>query len=83
MHLATPKFWKLFDKLPPQTQKSAIKAFALLRENSYHPSLNFKKIGKVYSARIDPNHRAIAYPDGDDFIRVWIGSHDEYDKIIG
>ena len=27
-------------------------------------------------------HRALAFEDGADFIWVWIGSHDEYDRIL-
>jgi hypothetical protein len=29
------------------------------------------------------SHRALAVKDGDDFIWVWIGQHDEYDRLIG
>jgi hypothetical protein len=28
------------------------------------------------------NHRALAMEDGEDFIWVWIGTHDEYERMI-
>ncbi len=28
------------------------------------------------------NHRALAVEDGNDFIWVWIGIHDEYERMI-
>jgi len=47
-----------------------------------HPSLRFKKVGEYWSARVSRNYRALAFEDDNDFIWVWIGHHDEYDKII-
>ncbi|MBI3741960.1 MAG: hypothetical protein HY257_09440, partial [Chloroflexi bacterium] len=47
-----------------------------------HPSLYFKKVGKFWSARVGLDHRALAIEDGEDFIWVWIGAHDEYDRMI-
>ncbi|MEW6235298.1 MAG: hypothetical protein AB1656_07925 [Candidatus Omnitrophota bacterium] len=53
----------------------------MLKSNPWHPSLHFKKIGKVWSARIGMDYRALAVADGDDFIWIWIGAHDEYRRI--
>lgn len=36
----------------------------------------------MWSARVGQSHRAFAVEDGDDFAWVWIGSHDEYEKMI-
>ena len=47
-----------------------------------HPSLRLKKVGKFWSAQISLAHRALAVADGDDFIWVWIGAHDDYDRMI-
>ena len=47
-----------------------------------HPSLHFEKVGRFWSARVGLAHRALAVEDGGDFIWVWIGGHDEYDRII-
>jgi len=56
--------------------------FDLLKENPRHPSLHFKKVGKLWSVRVEPHHRALAVEDEADFIWVWIGAHDEYGRII-
>jgi hypothetical protein len=54
----------------------------LLKVNPHHPSLQFKKIGKLWSARVGLHYRALATEDGEDFIWVWIGTHDEYERMI-
>ena len=82
MHRATGRYWRCYRRLPGEVRKRADRAFALLRENPRHPSLRFKPIGAFWSVRIDMAHRAIAVPDGDDYIWVWIGPHDEYDRLI-
>lgn len=58
------------------------KNFELLKRDSNHPSLHFKKVGKFWSARIGINYRFLALKDGEDFIWVWIGTHDEYEEIL-
>ena len=82
MHKATSRFWSSFYKLPKSTQKLARKNFSLLKENPRHPSLHFKKIGKVWSARVDKNHRVLAVEDNAGYIWVWIGKHDEYEELL-
>ena len=82
MHRATGRFWRCYRQLPGPVQESADKAFSLLRENPRHPSLRFKLIGKFWSARIGAAHRAIAVADGDDYIWVWVGPHDEYNRLL-
>ncbi|WP_366918619.1 hypothetical protein [Acaryochloris sp. IP29b_bin.148] len=82
MHRTTPQFWKRFSTLPQTIQNLARKNFDLLKADSSHPSLNFKKVGKYWSVRVGLSHRALAVEDGPDFIWVWIGGHDEYDRLI-
>ena len=81
-HRATKRFWNLYWKLFPKIRMLADKAFDLLVTNSHHPSLQFKKTGKLYSVRIDLSHRALAIKDDEGYIWIWIGNHDEYEKII-
>ena len=50
--------------------------------NPQHPSLRFKKVGTFWSARVGLTHRALAVEDEDGFIWVWIGTHDEYQRMI-
>jgi hypothetical protein len=47
MHRTTSRFWDLFARLPEGVQKVARKNFELLKDNPSHPSLHFKKVGKL------------------------------------
>ena len=82
MHRTTARFWSSLARLPEPIQRLADQNFELLKENPAHPSLHFKKIGDLWSARIGINYRAVAVEDGTDFIWVWIGPHDEYQRMI-
>ena len=64
-------------------QRVARRNFQLLVENPGHPSLRFKKVGAFWSARVGRDYRALAVEDGGDVIWVWIGSHADYDRLIG
>lgn len=83
MHRTTPQFWDRFERLPTAIQKLARKNFELLKANPAHPSLHFKKVGRFWSARVGLSHRVLALEDGNDLIWVWIGDHDEYERLIG
>lgn len=82
MHKATVRFWNCFYSLPEQVQQLARKNYELLKENPRHPSLRFKKVGKLWSARVGASHRALATEDEDGYVWVWIGTHEEYDLMI-
>lgn len=82
MHRTTNRFWKCFEKLPEPVKKIARQNFQLLKRNPWHPSLHFKKVGKFWLVRADIAHRTLAVEEGDDYIWVWIGTHDEYERMI-
>jgi hypothetical protein len=82
-HRATPRFWACYRPLPVEVQRLADSCYALLRENSRYPSLHFKKVGRFWSARIGLHYRAVAVEDGPDLVWFWIGTHAEYDAILG
>jgi len=82
VHKATTHFWKCFDALPKATQERAKRQFDTLKRTPHHPSLHFKKVGKFWSVRISDFYRALAIKDGEDYIWIWIGTHDEYEKMI-
>jgi hypothetical protein len=46
-HFATPGFWYHYRNLPDEIRDLADKCFDLLRTDPTHPSLRFKKVGKV------------------------------------
>ena len=54
----------------------------MLKSDPWHPSLHFKRVGNLWSARAGLDHRALAVEDGQDFIWVWIGTHDDYGRMI-
>jgi len=64
-------------------QRLADRCFALLRQDSQHPSLHFKKVGRFWSVRVGLHHRALAVEHESDLVWFWIGSHAEYDRLIG
>jgi hypothetical protein len=66
-----------------ETRQLARKNFRLWLRNPRHPSIHFKKVGKFWSARVGDNYRALATINGDQVEWFWIGSHDEYETIIG
>lgn len=65
-HIATRRFWDAYYKLSSDVQDIADKQFELLKANPRHPSLQFKKVGKVWSARVNLSIRTLAAEDGDD-----------------
>jgi hypothetical protein len=83
MHRTTPQFWERFGKLPESIQNQAHRNFEMLKLNPNHPSLHFKRVGRFWSARVGLSYRALAVKDGPDFVWVWIGDHDEYDRLLG
>ncbi len=81
-HKATPKFWFHYRQLPKEIRDIASKNYVILRENPRHPSLQFKKIGKVWSVRVGLSHRALATQIPEGFLWFWIGLHAAYDLKI-
>lgn len=82
-HRATPTFWKLYGNLPPDVRRVADKNYELLNANPKHPSLHFKKVnGELWSVRVGLGFRALALPAEDGFAWVWIGTHEDYDKLL-
>lgn len=81
-HKAAPDFWFYYRQLPPEIQAVADKNFEFLKQNPRHPSLQFKKIGKVWSVRVGLNYRALAGEISEGYLWFWIGRHDEYKQKI-
>ncbi|MEK6771089.1 MAG: hypothetical protein AABY62_05545 [Pseudomonadota bacterium] len=54
-----------------------------MKANPQHPSLHFKKIGRYRSARVGIHFRALGVEVPDGVLRFWIGSHSDYDKLLG
>ena len=82
-HFASPQFWECYRSLPKSTRDLADKNFELLKANAKHPSLHFKKVGTYWSVRVGVTYRALAAEVEDGFLWFWLGSHGEYDKLVG
>jgi hypothetical protein len=82
-HHASPDFWSCYRALPKEVQELADKSFALLKGNPKHPSLHFKRIDRFWSARVGLHYRAVAVEAPDGLLWFWIGTHGEYDKVVG
>ena len=82
-HFASRRFWALYDDLPQDVRDLADAKFVLLKGDTGHPSLHFKQIGDVWSVRVGLHWRALGHDVPDGIQWFWIGSHADYDKIIG
>lgn len=81
-HRATAGFWKRYETLPREIQELADKNFQLLKADPYHPSLHFKQIGGVWSARVGRQYRVLALEEAGAIQWFWIGHHTEYDRLL-
>ena len=82
-HFASAKFWAGYEALPPAVRKLADANYALLKRDPRHPSLQFKKVGRFWSVRVGLRYRALAVAVNEGDLWFWIGSHADYDKVIG
>ena len=82
-HFASTRFWQAYEKLPKDVQSVADKNYALLKENPQRPSLNFKKVDHFWSVRIGIRYRAFGIDVEGGILWFWIGSHADYDAIVG
>jgi len=82
-HHASAKFWALYESMPAEIRATADKNFALLKDNPQHPSLHFKKIGSLWSARVGEKYRVLGQDIDHGVNWFWIGTHADYDKLVG
>jgi hypothetical protein len=82
-HHANPRFWRCYRGLPNEVREQADRNYALLKADPSHGSLHFKKIGQLWSVRVGLHYRALATEVKDGLVWFWIGSHAEYDKVVG
>jgi len=81
-----PSFWRSYADLDQRIREAAKRAYSLFEENPAHPSLRFKKLAgydDVWSVRINEQYRAVGLRNGESVSWVWIGSHNDFDKLFG
>jgi len=86
-HSATAGFWKEYQALSLQISNRADNKFLLLKADTQHPSLQFKKVGErhgeeMWSARVTLSYRALAIKRSYGYLWFWIGDHETYEFLI-
>lgn len=84
--VATRRFWEYYRSLPAEIQQLAVKSYRLWQRDPHHPSLRFRRLHGTadrFTVRIGEHHRALAKTRGDVVIWIWIGTHAEYDRLVG
>ncbi|MGQ0835174.1 MAG: ParE family toxin-like protein [Gammaproteobacteria bacterium] len=82
-HHAAPEYWYFYRALPAQVRELADRCFGLMKANPRHPSIQLKKVGEYWVARVGLHYRALGIDVSDGISWFWIGTHAEYDKIVG
>lgn len=81
----TLKFRLCYASLPSHIQDLARKNYRLWLENKDHPSIQFKQVHPtkpIFSARVGMAYRALGVTQANEIIWFWIGSHNDYDKLL-
>lgn len=84
-HTASKRFWQCLEALPADVEALAHRSCSQLKAEPTHPSLHFKAVGngRFYSVRIGLYYRALGLPVAAGVHWFWIGTHGEYDKLVG
>jgi hypothetical protein len=84
--VASRRFWELFNALPPDVQELAVKNYQLWEQDPHHPSLRFRRLQGTpdrFTVRVGEHYRAIGRLAGETITWIWIGSHADYDRLVG
>ena len=79
------RFREALAALPTEVRERAQEAYRLFAADPRHPSLRFKKVHPsepIYSVRITRQYRALGLLQADTVVWFWIGSHEEYERLI-
>jgi len=80
-HFASPEFWEHYRQMPEAIRSLADKNFELLKANPRHPSVQLKKVGQFWSARVGLRYRVLAKERPEGLVWFWIGPHGSYDHF--
>jgi len=67
-------------------RQQARRAYRQFCTDPFHSALRFKQVhpeDEIYSVRIGLGYRALGVRDGDEVVWFWIGTHAEYDSLLG
>ena len=82
-HHASARFWRAYEALPATVQRLADRSYELLKADPNHPSLRLKRVGRFWSVRVGLHYRALGVDVEDGILWFWIGTHAEYDALVG
>ncbi len=86
LYRRTEHFKKAFQALPKNVQEKAVKAFRLMAENPYHPSLQIKRVQgteKIWEGRIDRQYRfTFEFVREDDQTVIVFRNIDNHDECL-
>lgn len=80
-----PSFWRAYACLSTPVKERARIAWKLFEKEPSHPSLCFKKLkgrDDVWSVRINQQYRAVGVRSIDTIEWIWIGTHNEFDRLF-
>ena len=83
----TKAFRECFARLPEEIQRIAREKYRIFRDNPRHPSFQVKPVrgvkardgGPLWEYRINRSYRAVCFVDGQTYVWVFVGSHDEFE----
>lgn len=81
-HRTSSRFWRCYEKLPKSVQQRADDSFELLKNDPNHNSLNLRKVGRVWTARVTDHYRVLGTSIPGGILWFWIGDHDEYERLL-
>jgi hypothetical protein len=77
------RFWAGFEQLPQNVQELARKQYRIWQRDPFHPSMHFKELkDDIWSVRIGQHYRALGRRSGEMIVWFWIGTHEEYNKLV-
>ncbi len=82
-HFASPSFWSAYEALPSAVRVLADKNFEFLKADPKHPALHINHVGLYWSTRFGLHYGAFDVEAEDGLVWFWIGSHADYDKLVG
>ena len=84
--VATKRFWELLSGLPPDIRDLAVKTYRIWREDPGHPSLHFRLLKGSkdrFTVRVGEHYRALGRLASGTITWTWIGTHAEYNRLVG
>jgi hypothetical protein len=82
----TADFWHCFRQLPEEEQERAREVYRMWQANPRHNSLHLKRVSRkhpIYSIRVGLHYRSLGLRNGNTVTWYWIGTHGEYDRLLG